>query len=210
VQDANPLLLRVPARIEAIFCCQFLAQFLAPLLEREIRTAMRQAATADIPLYPELRACETPSAERILAVFNDITRHELHRNGQLVQTFEPELNPLQQQILQLLGVPATAYAASGPKLTDAEWGAKSAPRSAERQTDGLEYQKYLSLREQANEDWQRLARITEQVAEQFMADVPHGGDLDALKVTFISATQKTRDTMAQYRAWLVKQQGDSS
>jgi hypothetical protein len=77
-------------------------------------------------------------------------------------------------------------------------------------TDGLEYQKYLSLREQANEDWQRLARITEQVAEQFMADVPHGGDLDALKVTFISATQKTRDTMAQYRAWLVKQQGDSS
>jgi hypothetical protein len=74
----------------------------------------------------------------------------------------------------------------------------------------LEYQKYLSLREQANEDWQRLARITEQVAEQFMADVPHGGDLDALKVTFISATQKTRDTMAQYRAWLVKQQGDSS
>jgi hypothetical protein len=27
-----------------------------------------------------------------------------------VQTFEPELTPLQQQILDLLGVPATAYA----------------------------------------------------------------------------------------------------
>jgi len=71
----------------------------------------------------------------------------------------------------------------------------------------LEYQKYLSLREQANEDWQRLAHITEQVAQQFMADMPHGGDLDALKMTFVSATQKTREAVAQYRAWLVKQQG---
>lgn len=71
----------------------------------------------------------------------------------------------------------------------------------------LEYQKYLSLREQADEDWRRLARITEQVAEQFMADMPHGGDLKALQVTFVSATQKTREAVAQYRAWLVKQQG---
>jgi DnaJ-domain-containing protein 1 len=66
----------------------------------------------------------------------------------------------------------------------------------------LEWQKYLSLREQANEDWQRLARITALVAEQFMADSPHGGDLDSLKVTFVSATQKTREVVAQYRAWL--------
>ncbi|HYU09423.1 MAG TPA: hypothetical protein VEK77_08590 [Gemmatimonadales bacterium] len=71
----------------------------------------------------------------------------------------------------------------------------------------LEYQRYLTLREQANEDWQRLARISEQVAEQFMADSPHGGDIQALQVTFVSATQKTREAVAQYRAWLVKQQG---
>jgi hypothetical protein len=74
----------------------------------------------------------------------------------------------------------------------------------------LEYQRYLALREQANEDWQRLARISAQVAEQFMTDNPHGGDLDALRVTFISATQKTRDAVAQYRAWLAKQQGGAA
>ena len=109
VQDADPLWLRDPARIEAIFCCQFLALLLSALIEREIRTAMRTADTADIPLYPELRACEAPSTERILTVFADITRHELHSQGQLVQTFEHELTPLQQQILDLLGIPATAY-----------------------------------------------------------------------------------------------------
>ena len=112
VQDADPIWLRDPARIEAIFCCQFLALLAGALIEREIRTAMRAAATNDIPLYPELRACEAPSAERILAVFADLTRHELHRNGRLVQTFEAELTPLQQQILDLLGVPATAYRAT--------------------------------------------------------------------------------------------------
>ena len=109
VQDANPLWLRDPAHIEAIFCCQFLALLLGALIERQIRNAMRAAATADIPLYPELRACEAPSTERILAVFNDITRHELRQNGRLVQTFQPELTPLQHQILDLLGVPTTTY-----------------------------------------------------------------------------------------------------
>jgi len=73
-----------------------------------------------------------------------------------------------------------------------------------------EYQRYLALREQANEDWQRLARVSVQVAEQFMADSPHGGDLDALRVTFVSATQRTRDAVAQYRAWLAKQQGGAT
>jgi transposase len=109
VQDADPLWLRDPARIEALFCCQFLALLLGALIEREIRNAMRHAETADLPLYPELRACQAPSAERILAVFADLTHHQLHRDGQLVQTFQPELTPLQQQILDLLGVPTTAY-----------------------------------------------------------------------------------------------------
>jgi hypothetical protein len=110
VQDADPVWLRDPARIEAIFCCQFLALLTAALIERQIRDAMRQANIDGIPLYPELRACQAPSAERIFTVLADLTRHQLRgRDGQLVQAFEPQLTPLQQQILDLLGVPATAY-----------------------------------------------------------------------------------------------------
>jgi hypothetical protein len=74
----------------------------------------------------------------------------------------------------------------------------------------LEYQRYLTLREQANEDWKRLSQITALVVEQFMKDSPHGGDIQALSVTFFSATQKTREAVAQYRAWLVKLQGGST
>ena len=95
-------------------CCQFLALLTAALIERQIRTAMRQADIDGIPLYPELRDCGAPSAERIFTVFADLARHQLRdRDGQLVQSFEPQLTELQEQVLGLLGIPATAYAPGG-------------------------------------------------------------------------------------------------
>jgi hypothetical protein len=93
-----------------LFCCQFLALVLAALIEREIRTAMKNANTHAIGLYPELRACPAPSAERILEIFTDLTRHDLRdHDGQPVQSFEVELDPLQHQVLDLLDVPAHRY-----------------------------------------------------------------------------------------------------
>ena len=113
-QDADPVLLHNPARIEALFCCHFLALLIGALIEREIRTAMKTANTRHIPLYPELRACPAPAAERVLEIFTDLTRHELHAHGQHLQSFEAELNPLQQQVLDLLGVPTTRYTPARP------------------------------------------------------------------------------------------------
>jgi transposase len=110
VQDAAPVLLHNPARIEALFCCQFLALLLGALIEREIRTAMHRAATTKIPLYPELRGCAAPSAQRVLEIFTNLSRHQLHdQHAQLVQTFEPELTPQQTQVLDLLSIPTTSY-----------------------------------------------------------------------------------------------------
>lgn len=109
VQDAAPVLLHNPARIEALFCCQFLALLIAALIERQIRTAMAAAHAAAIPLYPEFRGCAAPSTARIIEIFADLTRHQLRHDGRLVQTFQPELSPLHQQVLQLLDVPTTNY-----------------------------------------------------------------------------------------------------
>jgi len=81
-----------------------------PLIEREVRTGMRRAALDNIALYPEFRDCKAPSAERILEIFATLARHQLHRDGTLVQTFEPELTTQQQQVLDLLGLPhSSAY-----------------------------------------------------------------------------------------------------
>ena len=109
VQDAAPVLLHSPARIEALFCCQFLALLIAALIEREVRAGMTSAELDTIELYPELRDCKAPSTERILEIFSTVARHQLHRNGTLVQTFHPELSAQQLQVLSLLGLPPSAY-----------------------------------------------------------------------------------------------------
>ena len=109
VQDAAPVLLHNPARIEALFCCQFLALLISALLEREVRTAMRTAALDNIALHPEFRDCKAHSAERILEIFSPVARHQLHRDGTLVQTFQPQLTTQQMQVLELLGLSPSAY-----------------------------------------------------------------------------------------------------
>ena len=128
VQDAAPILLHSPARIEALFCCQFLALLLAALIEREVRDAMSNAALDSIELYPELRDCKAPSTERILEIFSAVARHQLHRDGTLVQTFRPELSVQQLQVLDLLGLPHSAYT---QHTEPRKWGRILDARSAE-------------------------------------------------------------------------------
>ena len=110
-QQVAPVCLETAHRIEALLLCHFLAMLTEALIEREIRTAMKAAGLTGIPLYPELRNCTAPSADRILEIFTDIQRHHLIHDDTIVQTFEPELTPLQQQVLDLLHVPTSVYTA---------------------------------------------------------------------------------------------------
>jgi len=109
-QEVAPVYLETAHRIEALLLCHFLAMLTEALIEREIRTSMSNQGLAGIPLYPELRNCPAPSAPRILEIFDDVQRHQLiDDDGQIVQTFEPELTDLQQQVLDLLHIPASVY-----------------------------------------------------------------------------------------------------
>ena len=38
-----------------------------------------------------------------MEIFATVARHQLHRDGTLVQTFQPELTAQQQQVVELLG-----------------------------------------------------------------------------------------------------------
>ena len=112
-QDVAPVYLETAHRIEALLLCHFLAMLTEALIEREIRTSMSNQHLTGIALYPELRNCPAPSAPRILQIFNDLTRHQLINNdGQIVQTFEPQLTDLQQQVLDLLHIPNSIYSSS--------------------------------------------------------------------------------------------------
>ncbi|WP_448070759.1 IS1634 family transposase [Georgenia yuyongxinii] len=109
VQDAAPVLLHSPARIEALFCCQFLALLISALIEREVRTGMQHADLTKIRIYPEFRNCTSPSTERILEIFATVSRHQLHHDGVLLQTFHPDLNVQQQQVLELMNLAPSVY-----------------------------------------------------------------------------------------------------
>ncbi|EQD57670.1 hypothetical protein B1B_08682, partial [mine drainage metagenome] len=58
------------------------------------------------------RGCPAPSAPRIFAIFTGLARQHLvgpGPDGAVVQIFAPELTKLQRLVLDLLGVPASAY-----------------------------------------------------------------------------------------------------
>jgi transposase len=108
-QAVAPVFLKDPARIEALLCCHFLALLVQALIERQIRTAMADASTKTIPLYPEDRDCSAPSAARTLEIFNGLSRHHLHHGDTQTQVFNPDLTGLQRQVLRLLGIPTALY-----------------------------------------------------------------------------------------------------
>jgi transposase len=109
IQDAAPVYLKTPARIEALFLCHYIALLTSALIERELRQAMTRENLTELALYPEQRVCKHPTATRTLETFADLARHHLRRDGQHIQTLAPELTPLQAQLLKLLNVPANAY-----------------------------------------------------------------------------------------------------
>jgi transposase len=109
VHEIAPVFLKNEGRIEALFTLYFLALLVQALIERELRLAMRRENIKQLPLYPEQRHCQHPATEQILRLFSLAERHILTRDGNTVQTFEPELTDLQRQALKLLGVPEQAF-----------------------------------------------------------------------------------------------------
>jgi transposase len=110
VLAAAPIELKSPSRIEGLACCEFIALLCQCLIERELRAAMTRHTVSELALYHEGRASKAPTAARVFDLFADAARHHLtNHDGDTVQVFEPQLNDLQLQVLDLLGVPRDAY-----------------------------------------------------------------------------------------------------
>jgi transposase len=109
IQHAAPVYLNNTARIEALFLCHYIALLCRCLIERQLRQTMTRQQITELPLYPEHRACQHPTATRTLELFAQLTRHHLTHNHHQIQTFPPQLDPLQTRLLDLLDVPPTPY-----------------------------------------------------------------------------------------------------
>ncbi len=111
VFEIAPVLLKNEGLVEALFFVYFLALLVQALIERELRRQMQRQDVECLPLYPEERTTERPTAEQVFRLFALTQRHVLQQGGKDVHTFDPELTDLQRQVLALLGVSEEAYAA---------------------------------------------------------------------------------------------------
>jgi transposase len=106
--EVAPVYIKKPARAAAVIHVYFIALALVSLIERQVRIGMKQRGIDVLPLLPEGRETETPTAARILEAFSDACWYEFERNGD-VTAFPIQLNRLQILLLELLDVPRTAY-----------------------------------------------------------------------------------------------------
>ena len=109
VHEIAPVFLKNEGRIEALFFLYAIALLVQGLVERELRNAMQREEIKALPLYPEQRPSRRPTALQVMRLFSLVARHTVERPSGRKEVFEPELTPLQKQLLTLLGVPRRAY-----------------------------------------------------------------------------------------------------
>jgi hypothetical protein len=107
--DVAPVNPESPERIEAFLFLYFIATIMHALIEREVRQAMTAQGIESIPLYPEARACEAPTADKILGLFEPMRVHHLSERGRHVKMFWDELSAVQRTVLDRLEVPTAAF-----------------------------------------------------------------------------------------------------
>jgi hypothetical protein len=109
VIEAAPLSLKSDTRIDALGLCLYSALFVHAPVERELRRAMFDNDVKGLPLYYEDRACKALTAARVFEILHPLAVTTVSHAGEVLSVVAPTLDPLQGQILDLLGVPHTAY-----------------------------------------------------------------------------------------------------
>lgn len=109
VYAVAPVFLKKVTRIEGLLFVYFLALLVEALLEREMRRAMERDNLPTIPIYPEFRPSEAPTANVILRQFDYMMVSRLEEDGRTVREFWPKLDDLQKKLLKLLRIPERVY-----------------------------------------------------------------------------------------------------
>ena len=109
VLDAAPVELNSDLRIDALAFCLYAALLVHALAERTLRAAMAAAGIDHLPLYHEDRPCTAPTAARVLEILEPLSRTHVIHDGRTLAIVDPDLSPLQRQLLELLDIPRNAY-----------------------------------------------------------------------------------------------------
>jgi len=107
-QEIAPVYLKKGERVVAYLHMHVMALMVASLIERKLRLAMRKKKIASLPIYPENRACPSPTIFDIARLFRNVERYEV-TEGDNTLIFPAELTDIQKEVLNLLEIPVAAY-----------------------------------------------------------------------------------------------------
>jgi transposase len=107
-QEVSPVYLKNGNRSVAILHIQVMALMVAALIERQLKLAMHKEGIKALPIYPEERACKTPTMFDLVRLFRDVERYEVVQSG-VVSIYPATLNKSQKEVLRLLQIPQSSY-----------------------------------------------------------------------------------------------------
>jgi len=104
VHEAAPILFKNIQRVEAIMFLFFVALIVQGIIERKVRTSMKERAIKSLPIYPEYRRSFYPTTSKIFYNFDGISSYKILKNGKVIKEFKDELSPIQKLLLDLLDI----------------------------------------------------------------------------------------------------------
>jgi hypothetical protein len=111
----GPIFLKTPHRIVSLIFLIMVGCLVAGLIERQVRRVLAQRQDPIHGLMPESRDHLRPTVPRILKAFAHYSVVRLrHPDGRLIGRQFAKLNPIQQQILDVLGLPDPAQLFARP------------------------------------------------------------------------------------------------
>jgi transposase len=104
-----PLLFKKVERIEANMFLFFVALMIQALIERQIRSGMREKKIMALEVYPESRDASHPTTSKIFDIFGDISTYTLTQNSDIIEMHTDMLKPIHNSILKLLSIDEKTY-----------------------------------------------------------------------------------------------------
>jgi transposase len=113
----TPLFLKTPQRIAALVFLIMVGALVAGLIERQVRRALAERRQPLTGLMPEGRDTLHPTVARLFKAFADYSLVQMKdARGRVVETRFARLNPVQAQILKMLGLPQPGELFAQPVL----------------------------------------------------------------------------------------------
>lgn len=109
VHRAAPTLFKKVERVEAMMFLFFMALIIQAVIEREVRRTMDDQAIDAIPIYPEHRLAYHPTTAKIFDRFHNTSLYQVVNGKKVIKQYQDELTPVQQSVLELLGMTEASY-----------------------------------------------------------------------------------------------------